>query len=75
MKSASKKSWLPKGNKGGWTMRQSRTGRFVTVSEAEKKPSTTSVSRKIDLPNGDSITKLRRDVMDKALGRDGSRKR
>jgi hypothetical protein len=69
----SKKSWLPKSNKGGWSSRDSGDGRFVTQKSASH--STKSVSRTITLPNGSSIKTVRRDVMDKALGRDGSRKR
>jgi hypothetical protein len=67
------KSWLPKSNKGGWRGRDAGSGQFVTEQAASR--STKTVIRKFDLPNGDSITKVRRDVMDKALGRDGSRKR
>jgi hypothetical protein len=70
------KSWLPK--------RNTSTGRFATVNEARNAPRTivtevnptsstgqfrSSVSGRIDLPNGQFITTVRKDVMDRALGR------
>jgi hypothetical protein len=70
------KSWLPK--------RGSSTGHFVNVKRASNEPRTvvtetsrtvnsgqfrSSVSGRIDLPNGQFITTVRKDVMDRALGR------
>lgn len=70
------KSWLPK--------RNASSGRFVTekgdsnaprtvVTEASRNSSTgqfrSSVSGRINLPNGQFITTVRKDVMDSALGR------
>lgn len=75
-----KKSWLPKGNKGSWSVRDSKTGEFASTREFEchhqsKSNSTKGVSGRITLPNGDSIKTVRRDVMDRALGRDSSKSR
>jgi hypothetical protein len=72
------KSWLPKRSTA------SSGGRFTTVKETSQAPRifTTqasrdvatgqfrgSVSGRIDLPNGQFITTVRKDVMDRALGR------
>jgi hypothetical protein len=76
MAKTTSKSWLPK--------RSGSTGRFLTAKEASDSPRTTvvekgssnsgvhyrsSVSGRIDLPNGQFITTVRKDVMDRALGR------
>jgi hypothetical protein len=71
------KSWLPK---GGGTHRSSSDGRFITVKSSESSPATTmrelskkeaglKASSSFKLRNGDSITSVRKDVLDRALSR------
>lgn len=77
MAEAKGKSWLPK---GGGTYRSSSSGRFVTMKTGEKSPATTvresskkdsglKASSSFKLRNGDSITSVRKDVLDQALSR------
>jgi hypothetical protein len=76
MAKTTSKSWLPK--------RSGSTGRFLTAKEASDTPRNTvveksgnssganyrsSVSGRFVLPNGEYITTVRKDVMDRALGR------
>lgn len=76
-KGGSSKSWLPKGGKGG-TYRSAASGRFLTSDVAHSNPSTKvaegksyahSPSGRFALSDGTVIQTVRKDVMDRALGR------
>lgn len=71
---------------GEYNKRDSRTGAFTaehdstrsgsgSVLSASSRHPRSSVSGKIDLPNGQSITTVRKDVMDRALGRGDFKKK
>ncbi len=66
-----KSSWLPK--KGsGWVKREATTGRYIVTEGLSVRKSASprgTVTGAISLPNGDSIPTVRKDVMDRALGR------
>lgn len=76
-----KSSWLPKRSSStgqfvvvkGDASRSARTLTSETLSEGSNRSgsfhSRSSVSGRIDLPNGQFITTVRKDVMDRALGR------
>jgi len=78
MSSTGKKSWLPT-RSGGASLkrdgereavtRDEKEGRFASTKGDGARSSKGSVSANIRLPNGDTITTVRRDVMDQALGR------
>jgi hypothetical protein len=74
------KSWLPKRNapSGRFVMaKEASNSPRTTVTESSRNAGTgsvsvnlrSSVSGRISLPNGQSITTVRKDVMDRALGR------
>jgi hypothetical protein len=44
-------------SKGGWVVRSGVSGRYVAVHSS------------FAMPNGDRVTTVRRDIMDRALGR------
>lgn len=75
-------SWLPKSS-GRFTVRNSSDGRFVTGTNPHIQGPITHKSTaagnvvfersgivgQVQLPNGDTIRTLRKDVLDRALGR------
>lgn len=74
------KSWLPQRNASSGrflTKKVASNAPRTVVTETVSNPSTvsgsvhlrSSVSGRISLPNGQSITTVRKDVMDRALGR------
>lgn len=74
------KSWLPKRSTSTGrfvTVKEAGNAPRTVVTETGRNPGTnsgavhlrSSVSGRIDLPNGQFITTVRKDVMDRALGR------
>lgn len=55
-------------SKGGGSYRSAISGRFVTVKEGKSSPRTT-VRGVYSMPNGDEIVTVRRDIVDRAIGR------
>jgi len=56
---------------GGWTTRSSVSGKFVSTRHVSGRVQAHS---SIGLPNGDRLNMVRRDIMDRALGRSPEKK-
>jgi len=54
-------------SKNGGSYRSATSGRFVTAKHG--KSSSSPVVREYSMPNGDKITSVRRDIVDRAISR------